>query len=519
MTQGEIEALTVTMEQAASRLEMNIMKDIVRRIKANSDMTATAEYQINRLRQMGLADEYIQEQIQTYLNVSEREMERIFGNVVESEYDKLGELYSQAGVDRQAFGNHPGIQTVIQAAIKQTRDSFQNITQTMGFTKMQGGKTTFLPLADYYQRTLDDAVLGIATGAFDYNTALNKVVKEMTRSGCRSVNYASGRSFRVDSASRTALMTGFSQVTGYMNEQVANELGTNDFEVSYHMGARIEHQVWQGRVYSYAELRITCGLGTVTGLCGANCYHWYEPFLEGVSVRNYTDEELEHMMTEENRPRRYAGKEYTTYTALQKQRQMELLMRKQRQDIALLKEGEANELSILAAQTRYRFTMQEYVKFSQSMKLPQQRERIYMDGLGKVGKSGPIPKPKRKEANTGVFKDLKIPMQSRYIERTANKYGVKISDLTIKIQRDEELLNLLLCGSTDYDSIGRIDLFPKAFSDEETLLRTIIHERCHVLQLKKHGKKYTQEHIAIMENEAYKFEEFWYNIVRKRVKR
>lgn len=47
MTQGEIEALTVTMEQAASRLEMNIMKDIVRRIKANSDMTATAEYQIN----------------------------------------------------------------------------------------------------------------------------------------------------------------------------------------------------------------------------------------------------------------------------------------------------------------------------------------------------------------------------------------------------------------------------------------------------------------------------------------
>ena len=63
MTQGEIEALTVTMEQAASRLEMNIMKDIVRRIKANSDMTATAEYQINRLRQMGLADEYIQEQI------------------------------------------------------------------------------------------------------------------------------------------------------------------------------------------------------------------------------------------------------------------------------------------------------------------------------------------------------------------------------------------------------------------------------------------------------------------------
>lgn len=518
MTQGEIEALSARIEQAASRLELEIMKDIVRRIKANGNMTSTAEYQINRLRQMELADGYIKQQIQAYLKASDSEINRIFSAVVENEYDKLGELFSKTGRHMLPFGSHVAMQAVVQSAIQQTRNSFRNITQTMGFTRTQNGKTVFLPISEYYQKALDDAVLGVATGAFDYNTALSRVVKEMTRSGFRTVDYASGRRHRIESASRTALMTGFSQVTGYMNEQVASELGTNDFEVSYHMGARPEHQTWQGRVYSFEELRAVCGLGTVTGLCGANCYHWYAPFVKGVSVRNYTDEELDVMMAEENRPRQYNGKEYTTYTALQKQRNMERTMRKQRQDIVLLKEGEANELSVLAAQTRYRFTMQEYVKFSQSMNLPQQRERIYMDGLGKVGKSGPMPKPKRKEANTGVFKDLKIPMQSRYIERTANKYGVKISDLTIKIQRDEELLNLLLCGSTDYDNIGRIDLFPKAFIDEETLLRTIIHERCHVLQLKKHGKKYTQEHIAIMENEAYKFEEFWYNIVRKRVK-
>lgn len=390
MTQGEIEALTVTMEKAAEHLEIDIMKDIVRRIKANEDMTSAAEYQINRLRQLGLSDAYIQEQIQTYLKVSTQEMNRIFSDVVENQYEKFSTMYEDAGIVQKPFGNHMAIQTVISSALTQTADSFRNLSQSLGFTVQRGSRTEFLPIAKYYQRTLDNAILGIATGAFDYSSALNRVVKEMTRSGLRTVDYASGRSYRIESASRTAIMTGFSQITRYMNEQTAAELGTDDYEVSYHMGARPAHQWWQGRVYSYQELIYTCGLGTVTGLCGINCYHWYEPFIRGISVRNYTDEELDSMITDENRPKIYQGKEYTTYTALQKQRQIELLMRKQRQDIVLLKEGDGGSLDILAAQSRYRNTMNDYISFSKAMKLPQQMERVYMDGLGRVY-SGKIP--------------------------------------------------------------------------------------------------------------------------------
>lgn len=383
MTQGEIESLTIAMEKAASRLEMDIMKDIVRRIKANEGMTSTAEYQIDRLRQMGLADDYIKKEIQAYLKVSDDEMDRIFRDVPENEYGKYSSMYQDMGIDQKPFGNHVTIQSMIDSSLRQTAGTFQNISQTLGFAVQNGGKTEFLPVAEYYQKALDNAILGVATGAFDYNSALSRVVKEMTRSGLRTVDYASGRSYRIESASRMALMTGFSQITGYMNEQVAAELGTDDYEVSYHLGARPTHQWWQGRVYSYQELLFVCGLGTVTGLCGINCYHWYEPFIRGVSVRNYTDQELDAMIQEENRPRSYRGREYTTYTALQKQRKMELQMRAQRQEIALLKEGGGSTLDILAAQARYRTIMNEYVSFSKAMNMPQQMERVYMDGLGR----------------------------------------------------------------------------------------------------------------------------------------
>lgn len=415
MTPGEIEALTIAMEQAASRLEIDLMKDIVRRIKANSDMTASAEYQINRLRQMGLADDYIKKQIQIYLKASEEEINRIFGEVLENEYAKLNAGYSAAGVEQTPFGNHVALQAMVQAAKKQTEDTFVNISQTLGFSVIEQGKQVFNPIAEYFQKALDNAILGIVSGAFDYNTALKKVVQEMTRSGVRTVDYASGRKYRIESASRAALMTGFSQVTRYMYEQTARELGTDDYEVSYHIGARPTHQWWQGRVYSYQELINTCGLGTVTGLCGINCYHWYNPFIRGISVRNYTDEQLDRMIAEENRLKYYAGKGYTTYDALQKQRSMELLMRKQRQDIALLKEGDGGELDILAVQTRYRTTMQEYVKFSEAVNLPQQKERIYMDGLGRVS-TGP----------KNYVKSVAKPNKDGTIK--AKKYGLVIDD-------------------------------------------------------------------------------------------
>lgn len=448
MTQGEIEALTITMEKAAAQLEIDIMKDIVRRIKANAGMTSTAEYQINRLRQLGFSDAYIQEQIQIYLRVSTQEMNRIFNDVAENQYEKFGTMYEDAGIVQKPFGEHAAMQAVISSALTQTGDTFKNISQSLGFAVQKNGKTEFLLVAEYYQQTLDNAILGIATGAFDYNSVLKKAVKEMTGSGLRYVDYASGRTYRIESASRTALMTGFSQITRYMNEQVAAELGTDDYEVSYHMGARPTHQWWQGRVYSYQELLYTCGLGTVTGLCGINCYHWYEPFIRGVSVRNYTDEELDSMVAEENKPKLYRGKEYTTYTALQKQRKMELTMRKQRQDIVLLKEGGGNQLDILAAKTRYRVTMNEYVSFSKAMDMPQQMERVYMDGLGKVtGKSvanirgSGIIKEKgstlKMDLQFFVEKDI-ANQESGSLKRAIRKYEKRIRDHEDYLEHPEE---------------------------------------------------------------------------------
>lgn len=519
MSQGDLEGIPIPFERTMSDLEMRIMADIVRSIKVNGFSTSKADWQIRRLIQLGESEENIKKWVREALTVTDEELEKIFLDAVYEQYYGYKRIYDMFGVKQIPFDRNIELQTLLAAVKAQTKSEFKNVTNSMGFALRNPGTGSVYnsPLTEFYRDTLDGAVMDIISGSVSYDVALNRAINAMTNSGLRTIYYDTRHSNRVEVAVRRAVMTGFRQVQGKINEQVAKDLGTDYFEVSFHIGARPEHQVWQGKVYSYEQLQSICGLGSVKGLHGANCYHDYNAFVPGISVRNYTDQQLEEMLEEENTPKKYLGKEYTVYQALQRQRQMERGMRKTRQDIKLLQEGGADEDSITVKKARYQGQMQQYKAFSKAMKLPEQMPRVYQDGLGKVG-GGPIPKPKRKETNAGKYKDLEVPMQKRYIEKNASKYGLNLQDMSIKIQRDEGLIGLPLCGSTDYDSIGRIDLFPSAFKDEETLVKTIIHERCHVLQLRKHGKDYCQNHIDKMEKEAYRFEDFWYNVVRKRVR-
>ena len=202
-------------------------------------------------------------------------------------------------------------------------------------------------LQQFYIKTLDDAMMDIVSGAFSYNTVLERTINTMTQSGLRSVDYATGHSNRIEVAVRRALMTGYSQIQRYNAEQVADELGTDYFEVSAHGGARPSHAEWQGRVYSRAELYSVCGLDTATGLLGINCYHSYDPFIPGVSIRRYSDDDLDQIRREDNRPREYGGKTYNKYEALQHQRKLETTLRKYHRGAYLLEKGGADPDTIL----------------------------------------------------------------------------------------------------------------------------------------------------------------------------
>ncbi len=384
MTPEEKGSLPIRVEKLFYELQDRIFSDIVRRIRKTKKITSTADYQINKLLLLGGSTEFIESQIKELLEISDPEIWEMYDKVCEWEYVRNRDAYEQINGNFTPLEDNDTIQGWSQAIVAQTQNEIKNLTRSLGMTvDIGGGKMAFTPLAEYYQKHLDRACMDVVTGSFDYNTVLRRVVKELSASGLQVIDYSSGWRNRAPVAARRAVLTGVSQLSAQINEQVAKDLKTDKYEVSWHSGHRPSHW-WGGRVYTYQELQSVCGLGEGDGLCGWNCRHSYYAFLEGYSIRTYTDEQLDRMEEKEQSVRTYRGKEYNAYQASQAQRKMETTMRAQRAKVRQLQQGDGDKDDIIAAKARYLNTLHQYQAFSRKMELPEQMERVYMDGLGRV---------------------------------------------------------------------------------------------------------------------------------------
>lgn len=400
----ELELFPKNIEEIYAGLENDIMNNIIRRIAETGEITRTADWQLNRLYNMGADKTDIKKHIQEALNLSDTEIEQLYSDTLKEGYLRDESLYRAVGQEFIPFEENMALQQLIEATKQQTAKQLKNITRTMGFAvKQPNGRKTFKTVDDYFKDTMDNAVMHVLNGTFDYNSIIRKVTDEMTRSGVRSINYDSGISTRIDVAARRAILTGVNQVTSKINSDNMQKLDTEFVETSWHSTARPTHQVWQGRVFYwdranpnaekieagvlYKSFIRETGYGEVDGLCGANCRHTFYPFIPGISVRTYTDEQLEELNRQENEKKEYNGKEYNKYEATQYQRRLETSMRKYRQDISLLKQsGLADDSDeVIAARCKYQTLSRKYSDFSKKMGLREHRDRINADGLKDIG--------------------------------------------------------------------------------------------------------------------------------------
>lgn len=170
---------------------------------------------------------------------------------------------------------------------------------------------------------------------------MERGVTRLANSGLETIDYISGTKTTIDAALRRHIVSQANQARNRLLMQRMDEWEWDLVFVDAHFGARPSHAEWQGKVYSrsgqsteYPSLVDATGYGTVTGLCGANCYHYMTPYVPGYSQlpnMDYSEQERITSMTSD---------EY--YAATQKQRRYERLIRSQKREIAYLQEVRAD---------------------------------------------------------------------------------------------------------------------------------------------------------------------------------
>lgn len=332
LTPEYLQRLPDSVVELYAQAEADILADMARRINGFDLFIPSAQYQMERLEEMGALRKDIISKLSGLTGKSRKEIAAIMREAGVEALAADEKIYQAAGLVGKSELS-PAVQEVLSAGLQKTGGLFKNLT-----------KTTANTATKQFENALDRAYMQVTSGAFDTNTAVRSAIKHLAQQGVGAITYPSGHVDTLEVAVRRALVTGVNQTCLQMQEARADELGCDLVETTAHSGARPSHAEWQGQVFSrsgksrkYPDFVQVTGYGTGEGLGGWNCSHSFYPFFEGLP-RTYSDKLLSDYTAKNYE---YNGKKMTEYEALQTQRGIERRLRRwKRENLAMKAAGQ-----------------------------------------------------------------------------------------------------------------------------------------------------------------------------------
>ena len=311
---GYLESLPDAVIELIREMEDAVLSKMAVRI-VKYGWTSQDQWEADRLEAVGVIRHDIVRILSKYTGQTEQAIQAAMTDAGRETINQDKRYYAAAGVWPDEAIDRAAINNVINSGLKRTNQTFRNLTGTLA-------KET----AKEFTRAMDSAWLAAATGTIDPQTAGRRAIKELCAKGIQVVSYPSKHRDHVEVAVRRALVTGINQAAMAVQDELLDELDCDLVETTAHAGARPEHALWQGKVFSrygktpgYPTLAAGTGYGTGAGLGGWNCRHSYHPFFPGYESA-YSDDILKEY---QRKTCTYNGKALTEYEASQQQRYFE----------------------------------------------------------------------------------------------------------------------------------------------------------------------------------------------------
>lgn len=333
-----------TVRKLYDQLQEDIIADMARRLSKMDFTGYTTMWQLQKLEAINAERDYIVQRLADISGKSKTEIKAVLETGCSSALGSDDQIYRLAGYKPTPLSENPALQELLNAGLKKTLGTFQNLTRTTANTATR-----------QFEDALDRAYMQVTSGGISYQQAIKGAVIDLSKQGVAVIQYPTGHTDYMDVAVRRAVLTGVNQTALKIQDARADELGCDLVEVTAHYGARPTHAEWQGRVYSrsgkdknYKNFYDATGYGTGDGLGGWNCRHSFFPFFKGLSRQNYSLQEL-HKMNRQTVS--YNGRELSLYDATQMQRANEREIRALKREQAGL-EGAGQDTSEVKAKLR-----------------------------------------------------------------------------------------------------------------------------------------------------------------------
>ena len=308
-----------------SQLEIDILRDMARRLARVGKITEATKWQAQVLTEAGGLKQDIARILHKYDRRIVQEIQEIFNDALIKNARADNRIFAEA-TGRTISDNNA---QMMLATMKKTHEDLSRLT----LTSAEVTNKTFLKQAN-------NAYMQVTSGAFDYDTAMKMAANEIAKNGVTTMitytNNAKPVRRSLESAVRMNILTGVTQTASQQTMNNCEALDCDLVEVTAHLGARPEHEEWQGKIYSvsgksekYPPFSV-CGYGEADGICGINCRHSFYPYFEGME-QHYSQDDLDEMSKETVD---YNGKSYSRYEGEQQLRHIERTIRHYKKEAA-----------------------------------------------------------------------------------------------------------------------------------------------------------------------------------------
>ena len=411
LSDDALENLIRPIMQRQENINNYVVGLIAERIKKIGTVNASDVSKIYELMNIGGDMRFIQKAIASAAKMNESEVKSILYEAADSMYGDAEKFYTYRGLPFVPLSENTYLNSIVDAISAETVETFENLSNTTGFISWVNGEKVPLTIRDAYTQIVDEAIQAVKGNVTDYNSAIRHSMKQLIDSGVRSFGYDAdpnssqfGRTFvtyapesgrrytrRLDSAVKQNILDGVKAINQRMQDAIGDQIGADGKEISVHRFPAPDHAPVQGHVFTeseYDKLQNDEESEDVNGrqfppmeraIGMWNCKHFTFSIIIGVFPPNYTQEQLDKILEENEKGLVYEDKHYTGYQCTQLQRKYELEIRRAK-DGYIAAEKLGDDKLKEEYHGRVNSLMTEYQNFNEKSGLNFKYSNIYVNG-------------------------------------------------------------------------------------------------------------------------------------------
>lgn len=410
------EILEKVSERLVNRIEnanTYILKTIGKNLDELGKLSYSDAYKLAQIMKYGGDYDKIVKKLADISDLNEKDIRDIFDEVAQSDYEFAKQFYDYKNIKYTPYNQNLELKSQVDAITNITQREIRSMMNpsVLGYGMIDGatGEVTFKGIKQAYYDLLDEAVLSVGQGKETFNEAMSRQINAMGGGGLKVVydstyvdkkGIVRNRTRRLDSAIRMNMKDGLRTLHNETQDIFGKQFGADGVEVSVHQNPAPDHAVMQGRQFSkeeYNKLQLdgiakdykgklidinTTSKKGVTfhrPVSQYNCYHYIFNIVLGVSSPEYTEEQLQEIIDENNKGFEIDGKHYTNYEGTQLQRRLETQIRSAKDTQIMAKES--GQLDTVAeSQRRITELTRKYKELSDKSGLPTKMDRLKVEG-------------------------------------------------------------------------------------------------------------------------------------------